>query len=145
MFTEMITTLARDGQPDPARLRQRFRLALTKKLAVVRLPPAFWVQDPKINPRADHLFWAALLLDDREGLDLVSSVIAVELAEQPPGRDVSVGERLAGLAEELLDLVPPDRRDRLRQQVDRLLGVRERAPEDPGPETEQGKRDPCRK
>ncbi len=55
---------------------------MTKKLAVIKLPPSFWMQDPKINPRADHLFWAALLLDDRQRAGLALSAMAVEYEER---------------------------------------------------------------
>ncbi|GEM_PF-1129022 len=123
MFTEMVAALARGEEPDPVRLRQRFRIALTKKLAVVRLPPAFWVRDPKINPRADHLLWAALLLGDREGVALVSSVLALELTEsrrQGPGAE-EMTARLDELAVELLRLVPAECRGRLQRQVECLL------------------------
>ncbi len=121
MFSEMMAAPGRGGQPDPVRLRHWFRAALTKKLAVVRMPPAFWVRDPKINPRADHLLWAALLLDDREGVELAASIIAVEHAGQLAEDDLALETHLAAAAEELLALVPAGDRDRLRRQVDRLL------------------------
>ncbi len=123
MFADMMAELARGEEPDPDRLRGRFRAALTKKLAVVRLPPCFWMNDPKINPRSDHLLWAALLLDDRQGVELVASAIAVELAERGGGEPVDLGQRLRTLADELLRMVPQDRRQGLRLQVDRLLAT----------------------
>ncbi len=137
MFAELMTALARGGQPDPVRLRQWFRVALTKKMAVVRLPPAFWMQDPKINPRVDHLLWAALLLDDREGVEMVSAIIAVELAEQRPGNRATLDERCALLAAELLRLVPADRRARLQRQVARLLAPCEPRSADAAPAASQ--------
>lgn len=81
MFSMMLEDLARGVQPEVGILKQRFDAAMTKKLAVVKLPPAFWTSDPKINPRADHLFWASLLIGDRERVDLAISVIAAELEE----------------------------------------------------------------
>ena len=58
MFSEMITNLKQGKMPDPVGMAKRFDFALTKKLGIVKLPPAFWMSDPKINPRTDHLFWA---------------------------------------------------------------------------------------
>ncbi|MDW7773283.1 MAG: hypothetical protein SCH71_10375 [Desulfobulbaceae bacterium] len=82
MFTEMIADLNHSIMPEPVNLAKRFDFAMTKKLGVVKLPSSFWSQDPKINPRADHLLWAALLLGDRERIDLALSVIAVEGVER---------------------------------------------------------------
>ncbi len=108
MFDDLETTLQRGELPDPVFLRGRFRAALTKKLAVVKLPAAFWSGDPKINPRSDHLLWAALLLADREGVSLVSSVIAAEIAEKSPGDDLEqlLDERISRYTQSLLALAP---------------------------------------
>ncbi len=81
MFSDMVADLNRDVMPDPVLLARRFDIAMTKKLGVVQLPPAFWMQDPKINPRSDYLFWAALLTLDRQRIELALSVLAVEIAE----------------------------------------------------------------
>ena len=101
MFAEMVAELARGRLPDKSRLRQRFDMAMTKKMGILRLPPAFWMDDPKINPRAEHLFWASLLLLDRERVDLALGVLAAEQAER--GRSaVPNQEELAGRVRELL-------------------------------------------
>ncbi len=63
-------------------LARRFDVAMTKKLGVVKLPPSFWMQDPKINPRADHLLQVALLLGDVDRCGLAISALAVEVAEK---------------------------------------------------------------
>jgi hypothetical protein len=81
MFSDMVADLNREILPDPVLLAKRFDIAITKKLGVVQLPPAFWMQDPKINPRSDYLFWAALLTLDRKRIELALSVLAVETAE----------------------------------------------------------------
>ena len=101
MFSEMVAELARGRLPDKNSLRQRFDMAMTKKMGILRLPPAFWMDDPKINPRADHLFWASLLLLDRERMDLALAVLAAEQAERQrsPSPDQ---QELAGQARELL-------------------------------------------
>ena len=82
MFSEMVADLAKGTLPESTLLRKRFDVALTKKMAVVRLPAAFWMDDSKINPRSDHLFWAALLTFDRQRIDLALAVLAAELNEQ---------------------------------------------------------------
>ncbi len=81
MFSDMVTDLNRSIMPEPVSLAKRFDIAITKKLGVVQLPPAFWMKDPKINPRSDHLLWAALLVLDRKRIELAMSVIAVEISE----------------------------------------------------------------
>lgn len=81
MFSEMVANLAKGSLPESSALRQRFDIAVTKKLGVVRLPASFWMDDPKINPRSDHLFWAALLTQDRQRIDLALAVLAAELNE----------------------------------------------------------------
>jgi hypothetical protein len=81
MFTEMIEALHRSQMVDPVGLKKRFDFALTKKMAVVKLPRALWVRDPKINPRSDHLLWAALLLLDRDRIDLALGVLEAERQE----------------------------------------------------------------
>jgi len=84
MFTQIFAALEQGEAPDIELLGRRFDLAMTKKLGVVKLPPAFWMQDTKINPRADHLLQAALLLGDRERCDMAVSVLAVENIEKKP-------------------------------------------------------------
>ncbi len=96
--------------PESDQLRRRFDIAITKKLGVVKLPPSFWMQDPKINPRADHLLWAALLLGDTERVALAFSALAVEHEERqkkkPPGKREPVGLVLDRYLQQLLDLLP---------------------------------------
>jgi len=110
MFSEMITSVQNNKLPDPVMLRNRFEFALTKKLGIVKLPPAFWMRDPKINPPSAHLFWAALLLKDRHRIDMALSVIAVELAENSSLGAVECGrkveEEAKELVRELLDRFP---------------------------------------
>lgn len=110
MFSEMIAALRNGDAPEPVSLQIRFDFAMIKKLGVIKLPPAFWVRDPKINPRSDHLFWAALLLNDRARIDMALSVLAVELAEMPGnGEEKSrnlADERARELVRGLLELMP---------------------------------------
>ena len=78
MFSRIFDKPIVGGELDPDRLERLFDLAMTKKLAVIKLPPSFWMADPKINPRADHLYWTALLLGDTERAALAVSALAVE-------------------------------------------------------------------
>ena len=78
MFSRFFRELAAGQRPDLDQLGRMFDVAMTKKMAVLALPPQFWVSDAKINPRADHLLWAALLLEDRERLALAVTALAAE-------------------------------------------------------------------
>ena len=99
----MIAAVNNNVAPESISLQKRFDFALTKKLGIVKLPPAFWMQDPKINPRSDHLFWAALLLKDRNRIDMVLSVIAVELAEAISLKGDKCRQRVENKAYELVE------------------------------------------
>ena len=103
MFSEMITEIHNKGAPEPYALQKRYDFAMTKKLGIVKLPPAFWMQDPKINPRSDHLFWAALILKDRNRIDIALSVIAVELAETTSMKEGDCRQRVDKKARELVE------------------------------------------
>jgi len=113
MFSEMIADLNRSKMPDPAILATRFDFAMIKKMGIVRLPPAFRMQDPKINPRSEHLFWAALLLMDRSRVETALSIIAVELTENSATKkkdcqillERKIGEMVDGLLMEISDPV----------------------------------------
>ena len=104
MFTSIFTALKQGRNPDLELLRRHFDLAMTKKLGVVKLPPAFWMQDTKINPRADHLLQAAMLLGDRERCGLAVSVLAVEVAEQENGQTLT--QAVQRISADLLAILP---------------------------------------
>ena len=127
MFSHFFHPDSLAGQIDLEQLKKRFDLAMTKKLAVIKLPPSFWMQDPKINPRADHLLWAALLLDDPDRAALAFSAMAVEHAEQhrkqPAAAAVGADKALADTVRELLQLIPKEKqglRSRIRQLAERI-------------------------
>lgn len=88
-------------------LLKRFDFALTKKLGVIKLPPHFWVQDPKINPRAEQLFWVALVLKDRGRIDLALSVLSIELEQKISRKEneykATIDDKAKELILELLD------------------------------------------
>ncbi len=118
MFTEIFSQLEQGKLPDLSLLRRRFDLAMTKKLGVVKLPPAFWMQDSKINPRSDHLLQAALLLGDRERCDLALSVLAVEIAEKTP--DLSLDQAARGITASLAAILPAGQRQSVLALADRI-------------------------
>lgn len=127
MFSHFFTETACMAQMDVDQLKKRFDLAMTKKLAVIKLPPSFWMQDPKINPRADHLLWAALLLDDRERAALALSAMAVEHEERQKKKSIhdtiNLTETLEESLHNLLQLIPEDNqglRSRIRRLVKRI-------------------------
>ncbi len=125
MFVEVFRDMSMGKMIDTDLLGRRFDLAITKKLGVVKLPPSFWMQDPKINPRSDHLLWAALLLDDPDRVALAFSVLAVEYEEQQkkvaPEERVPIELILDGYVHQLLALLPEvnaDRNQRMQTLVD---------------------------
>ena len=123
MFSHFFHPDSLAGQIDLEQLKKRFDLAMTKKLAVIKLPPSFWMQDPKINPRADHLLWAALLLDDPERAALAFSAMAVEYDERSGKHDTGaapgVDKVLADTVHDLLQLIPKEKQG-LRSRICRL-------------------------
>ena len=125
MFSHFFHRAALAEQVDLDQLRKRFDPAMTKKLAVIKLPPSFWMQDPKINPRADHLLWAALLLDDPERAALAFSAMAVEHEErqrkQAAGDAPGLAEALEAAVHDLLQLIPKENH-KLRSRIRRLAG-----------------------
>ncbi len=123
MFAELFAELAAGRSIAVDQLRRLFDIAITKKLGVVKLPPSFWMQDPKINPRADHLLWAALLLADEERVALAFSALAVEHDERqrhlPPEDREPVGRVLDRYLQQLVNLLPADGQQY--QQLEQLL------------------------
>ncbi|OQX17543.1 MAG: hypothetical protein BWK76_10435 [Desulfobulbaceae bacterium A2] len=110
MFSAMLETLRQGELPDRSLLARRFNAAVTKKMAVVALPPTLWPGDPKINPPAEQLYWAALALGDPSGRETATAILAAELA----ARRRLAGEELhreldtlqARLHDEFLALAP---------------------------------------
>lgn len=111
MFTQIFAALEQGKAPDLELLQRHFDLAMTKKIGVVKLPPAFWMQDSKINPRADHLLQAALLLGDRERCDLAVSVLALEISERKT--DQTLRQIVQGIIESLSAVVPPNQKGQI--------------------------------
>ena len=103
MFSEMVRDIEQGILPDVGLLRGRCHAAVTKKLALVRLPPAYWERDPKRNPDTGHMLWAILLLQDRDLLEVVKGVILIEQAE---GEGLSAEDFITSSLDELLALAP---------------------------------------
>lgn len=103
MFSEMVRDIEQGILPDVGLLRGRCHAAVTKKLALVRLPPAYWERDPKRNPDTGHLLWAILLLQDPDLLEVVKGVILIEQAE---GEGLSAEDFITSSLDELLALAP---------------------------------------
>ncbi len=82
MFEQMISELKNGALPENKFLRRRFDAALVKKMGVIRTPYSFWPADPKINPPAKQLLWAAILLHDEENLKVVEAIISSEVEEK---------------------------------------------------------------
>ena len=67
------------------------------------MPAAFWMNDPKINPRSDHLFWAALLTLDRQRIERSLAVIAAEITEKSKPGSPALQEVMAATVHHLID------------------------------------------
>ncbi len=119
MFSRVLTDIEQGIPVDSALLLRRFDLAMTKKLAVVKLPPAFWMQDPKINPRADQLLQIALILGDSERCAMAASVLAVELAEKKGSQPLEQAIREISAA--LMAVSPDERRAQITDLTNELL------------------------
>ena len=116
----MIRALRRGELPNEKRLHGWFRAALTKKLAIVSLPPAFWENDPKRNPDSLRLLWATVLLKDLEGFRTVQTIMATEKNEQH--LDQSVENRIENGFNSLLKMVSvPEIQDEIKAGIAFLL------------------------
>lgn len=143
MFTAMISALREGRLPGRVELAGRLGAALVKKLAVLRQPYHCRTGDPKINPPATHLLWAAIILGDRDRYDLAAHILVAESEDSPSGREKwdrtgdSVSpetEILDRTWEALLDLVrDTDLADALRkkrQDLEKGDGRRASTPQD---------------
>ena len=78
MFTEMITSLRDNQLPSIPHLKGRLHIALIKKEAILSLPASFRVSDPKMNPTADHMLWAAIVIGDLELIEITVTILLTE-------------------------------------------------------------------
>jgi hypothetical protein len=107
MFSKMIQLLKRGEMPSAEELQTRLKPAMIKKSGVMQQPRSCWSNDPKINPDAGHMLWAAILLEDQE---LISMATAMLFVEQGGELDVltpaKARELLLGKSSDLLALAP---------------------------------------
>ena len=82
MFAHMVFELRNGKLPENNLLRKRFNAALVKKMGIIRTPYSLWPADPKINPPAKQLLWAAILLQDKENYSVVEAIISAEIEEK---------------------------------------------------------------
>jgi len=128
MFTDVIADLNRSKMPEPVNLKKRFDFALTKKMGVVRLPPAFWMQDSKINPRSDHLLWASLLLLDRGRIELAIAILEEELDEIACTKGCPSANSMEQMVEDAINKLlqqMPDREQRAKFREDLRMVIPE--------------------
>lgn len=103
MFNSMISQLQNGTFPPPGPLANLLKVALIKKQGVLQQPPACWSNDPKINPDAGHLLWAAALLGSEEEILTAAGLMMSELLTR--SRKSRPGQELALVDEELMEMV----------------------------------------
>ena len=107
MFSKMIGLMRRGELPHSEELKTILKAAMVKKTGVMQQPRPCWSNDPKINPDAGHMLWAAILLGDQ---GLISMATAMLFVEQGNELDVLTPEKAAELLREkssdLLALAP---------------------------------------
>ena len=81
-------------------------LALIKKQGVLQQPPPCWTNDPKINPRADHLLWATVILGSEEDISAAAGLLITELQEKPGDTDADTVGQVLNILKELPAMVP---------------------------------------
>ena len=120
MFSEMIATIKNGQTPDITTLQGRLRAAIVKKMAILQLARQFRHNDNKINPKAQHILWAAIIANDPESIATALDIILFEETEQEkePAPVATIQQQEA---QQLLNLIPkkPDTIN-LRQQITKL-------------------------
>ncbi|MEW6428308.1 MAG: hypothetical protein AB1568_09770 [Thermodesulfobacteriota bacterium] len=112
MFRILFEMLEEGNLPDRAQLAARLRMAVVKKMGVLRMPPSAWPADSKINPSGRDLVWAAALVGDEDTVATVVQLIALELLEKGGSRRPSslpglLAGRCDGFCRELEELAMP--------------------------------------
>ena len=113
----MIRDLKNGKLPEITPLKKRLQFAVIKKLGVIQQPYLFWPPDPKQNPPATHILWAALILEDNQNAHLAADILkhehhermAAKTGGQSKGQGILARETIIQSAlQELTDLLPPD-------------------------------------
>ncbi len=109
MFSEMIKMLKQGELPAGDPLRAKLKAALIKKGGVLQQPRPCWSGDPKINPLAQHMLWAAILLADGDSVEMVTAMLWQERSG-PQSPEIGSSEEFRELqrqqVEEFLALAP---------------------------------------
>ena len=103
MFTNMINQLHEGSLPSLENLTSLLKVALIKKQGVLQQPPACWSNDPKINPNAVHLLWAATLLGREYEILTAVGLMMNESMAKP--RKTDSGQDLFAVNEKLIEIV----------------------------------------
>lgn len=78
MFSRMIACLQKGEFPSAEELGPRLHAAVVKKIGVLKQPFLCRSQDRKINPSQKEMLWASFVLQDRESVETVVSLITSE-------------------------------------------------------------------
>lgn len=128
MFSEMITALKRGRLPETKSLKKRLEFALTKKLGIIKQPYLLWPGDPKMNPPAAHILWAALILGDHASVDLAADILVQEHHEKLAAGSGSLKRQkrevlLQSAVQDLLHILPPNSlQSFLQENIQKSLG-----------------------
>ncbi len=117
MFTEMITSLQNNIFPHASSIRGRLNVALIKKEAVLQLPKNFRVADPKINPRADHMTWAAVLLADKDLFEITTTILLTEISIDQVTIRLSQKDNTATIQKTLTELISLPANEMIKEQI----------------------------
>ncbi len=121
MFTEMLTSLRNNRLPAPLSIRGRLQIALIKKQAILNLPQTFRVADPKINPRADHMVWAAVLLEDQDLFDITISILLTEAHFHSAQAQTNGAENRSVIKKNLEELVAIPADTQLKETINKSI------------------------
>lgn len=99
----MINQLQMGEIPPAAPHTSLLKVALIKKQGVLQQPPACWSSDPKINPDAKHLLWAAALFGNEDDLHTAAGIMVNEMISRPGKKEA--GYELSFVNEKLMEVV----------------------------------------
>jgi hypothetical protein len=121
LFTGLINSLSQGKLPPTVELRARFKAALIKKNGVLQQPFLCRSNDKKINPAARDMLWAAIILEDRQGVKTVQAILMTELLDRGESKN-KTAEVLSEFIEELVDQAPDDKfRQILNKKINNIL------------------------
>ena len=103
MFGNMIKQLKEGEMPSLEYLSALLKVALIKKQGVLQQPPACWSNDPKINPDATQLLWAAALIGHEDEIHAAAGIMINEMISRP-GKSES-GQEFGAVNEKLMEMV----------------------------------------